>query len=58
VLSDASCPEIAVALRHGNFSFPNMDPLFRSFWIVATTMSSMDLTDSLMLVVTLLCGCH
>jgi hypothetical protein len=31
-LPDASCPELAVALRHGNFSFPDIDPLFSIIW--------------------------
>jgi hypothetical protein len=31
-LPDASCPELAAALPHGNFSFPDMDPLLSSIW--------------------------
>ncbi|TKW36989.1 hypothetical protein SEVIR_1G017800v4 [Setaria viridis] len=31
-MPDASCPELAVALRHGNFNFPDMDSLLLNVW--------------------------
>jgi hypothetical protein len=31
-LPDASCPELAAALAHGNFGFPDMDPFVSTIW--------------------------